>query len=290
MKHRFKGMIFILSAVPFRSAWKYGDRSWRYCFLDAGHQLGALEAAGAACDREFTILSEFDGECLDRLMGFSMQEFSIAVMLSGEATQRGCNPMKKPLMQVAPTDYFESDAELFNAFHTTGVKEVVLTNNGYEKVDGLEAVILTRRSARGFDATALEQEDLEQFLHMASRTPEPLVCHTLVLRGEPLPIGLYEGGRLVRQGDYSREITALAVGQSFVSASSLVLILSASAFGAEALMGAAAFAHTLQLHSCARRLGFSGIGAFYDRKLQHFLNTDNSILYMMVIGNERDSK
>lgn len=34
-----------LSSIPWREAWKYGERAWRYCQHDAGHALGALAYA-----------------------------------------------------------------------------------------------------------------------------------------------------------------------------------------------------------------------------------------------------
>lgn len=37
-----------LSAIQWREAWKYGERAFRYCELDAGHALGALRYAAAA--------------------------------------------------------------------------------------------------------------------------------------------------------------------------------------------------------------------------------------------------
>lgn len=38
-----------LSLIPWREAWKYGVRAWRYCRLDLGHAIGALGYA-AACN------------------------------------------------------------------------------------------------------------------------------------------------------------------------------------------------------------------------------------------------
>lgn len=37
-----------LSAIPWREAWKYGERAFRYCQHDAGHALAALRFAAAA--------------------------------------------------------------------------------------------------------------------------------------------------------------------------------------------------------------------------------------------------
>jgi len=37
-----------LSVIHWRCSWKYGERAWRYCRLDAGHALAALRFAAAA--------------------------------------------------------------------------------------------------------------------------------------------------------------------------------------------------------------------------------------------------
>ncbi|HTO78293.1 MAG TPA: SagB/ThcOx family dehydrogenase [Methylocystis sp.] len=42
------GFLLGLSVVPWREAWKYGERAYRYCQLDAGHAIGAAAIAAAA--------------------------------------------------------------------------------------------------------------------------------------------------------------------------------------------------------------------------------------------------
>jgi SagB-type dehydrogenase family enzyme len=282
LKGRLKGMLFLLSGVPFRSLWKYGERSSRYCLLDAGHQLGALQAAAAACGQELTILSDFDASCLDALMGFDGQEQSLLAACIGSVGERPCDPMPRPLMQVQPTDYCDGAPDRLPV-PGAGMPEA---RTPYKGIDLLETVIKTRRSSRAFAPEAILPDAMEQLMQMVSQPPQPLVCHSVVLRGEAPEPGLYEGGRLVRRGHFVNAATALLVDQAFVSTSSLVLVITAPIFSAKTLAAAGMFAHTLQLHSCARRLGFSPIGAFYDRKLQHFLQTDNYILYALVIGHD----
>jgi len=41
------GFLLAFSSVPWREAWKYGERSFRYCQHDAGHALAAAAYAGA---------------------------------------------------------------------------------------------------------------------------------------------------------------------------------------------------------------------------------------------------
>jgi SagB-type dehydrogenase family enzyme len=47
--HAFGPTLWVgLSSVMWREGWKYGERAFRYCQLDAGHALGALHYAAAA--------------------------------------------------------------------------------------------------------------------------------------------------------------------------------------------------------------------------------------------------
>ena len=39
-KSAMKGYLFLVSAIYYRSSWKYKNRAFRYCLLDAGHLLG----------------------------------------------------------------------------------------------------------------------------------------------------------------------------------------------------------------------------------------------------------
>ena len=44
-KTAMRGYLFLVSAIYYRSSWKYKNRAFRYCLLDAGHLLGSIEAA-----------------------------------------------------------------------------------------------------------------------------------------------------------------------------------------------------------------------------------------------------
>ena len=57
------GFLLGLSAVPWREAWKYGERAYRYCQLDAGHAIGAAGVAAAALGwRAFLLPEPADAE------------------------------------------------------------------------------------------------------------------------------------------------------------------------------------------------------------------------------------
>lgn len=74
------GFLLGLSAVPWREAWKYGERAFRYCQLDAGHAIGAAAEAAAALGWRAHVLPEpSDAEAaallgLDRAGAFHRRE------------------------------------------------------------------------------------------------------------------------------------------------------------------------------------------------------------------------
>ena len=61
--------ILILSAIFWRSAWKYRARAYRYCFWDAGTILANLLAAASAEGLEAEVLTAFVDPDLERLVG-----------------------------------------------------------------------------------------------------------------------------------------------------------------------------------------------------------------------------
>lgn len=58
-----------LSLVPWREAWKYGVRAWRYCQLDLGHAIGGLGYAAAAIGWRLRALTDWSRPEIGRLLG-----------------------------------------------------------------------------------------------------------------------------------------------------------------------------------------------------------------------------
>ncbi len=75
---------FFLSAIYFRSAWKYRSRSYRYHLLDTGHSLEALVLALTALESRRAVHLDFQDDRLNRLLGLdSAREVSMAWVTSG---------------------------------------------------------------------------------------------------------------------------------------------------------------------------------------------------------------
>lgn len=57
-----------LSSIPWREAWKYGQRAFRYCQHDVGHALAAVAVAAAGLGWVARLWDEFDDDTLRRLL------------------------------------------------------------------------------------------------------------------------------------------------------------------------------------------------------------------------------
>lgn len=79
----------------------------RYCFLDSGHHLGAIEAAAYASNYSYQLLFDFDQLALNDDLGFETKEFVTAAAIVGEPKQKTARRLRSPLAVVPGTDYFE---------------------------------------------------------------------------------------------------------------------------------------------------------------------------------------
>lgn len=62
--------LLALSSIPWREAWKYGERAYRYCNHDVGHAVACLSFAAALQGRRVTYLNALSDSDLERLLGF----------------------------------------------------------------------------------------------------------------------------------------------------------------------------------------------------------------------------
>lgn len=64
------GFGIILTSIPWREAWKYGERAFRYCHHDLGHALGALRFACNLNGWKMTVIPQVGEKTLDKFLGF----------------------------------------------------------------------------------------------------------------------------------------------------------------------------------------------------------------------------
>ena len=81
-------LAMIVTAVFFRSAWRYEDRAYRRIFLDTGHLLGNLELAGALTDYRPHLIGGFADSAVNQMLYLDEQkEGAIAVIALADLLQ-----------------------------------------------------------------------------------------------------------------------------------------------------------------------------------------------------------
>jgi len=71
---------FIWAAVPYRTAWRYSERSYRYLYLDAGHVCQNLHLAAESINCGVCAIGAYDDDGADALMGFNPPEMFVIYM------------------------------------------------------------------------------------------------------------------------------------------------------------------------------------------------------------------
>jgi SagB-type dehydrogenase family enzyme len=187
-----------LSSIPWREAWKYGERAFRYCQLDTGHAIGALRFAAALFGWRLQLLRQWSHESIASLLGLDRpDEFA-----EGEGEEPELLALVSPAWFASPEgprpaaeliDQFRAGEWLGKANQLSGghvdwnlidkatlatrtqrtVAEPAYTSNSevspspIEKRPELDAreLILKRRSALDFDGrSAVSLEDFSRIL------------------------------------------------------------------------------------------------------------------------------
>jgi len=95
-------LVIGLSSISWREAWKYGERALRYCQLDVGHAIAALNYAAACLGWRITLLSDWGTKdiatlCgLDRLQDFNQAELENADIILSIEHKISCEKQTKP--------------------------------------------------------------------------------------------------------------------------------------------------------------------------------------------------
>lgn len=297
-----KGCVFLVSCVYFRSSWKYKNRSLRYCFLDSGHHLGALEAAAYASHHPYHLQFDFDQVALNDDFGFENKEFVTAAVVVGEPKEKMVRRLRSPLPNVSGTDYFEP-----NRFIEAGYKQTLRISSSvsapirqptfpFEISEWLQA-IQQRRSARRFYPNSIPYEAFQRVCNtfqqpIPSEYLEDLEIYAVVQRVAGLQPGIYhnrfvDSWDCLKPGEFQAQTGYLCVNQAIARDSAVVFFIVSNGHNYRvALQQAGLIGHRIYLAATALNLGCSGIGAFFDDETQQFLGTDRMVLYAIAIGSQ----
>lgn len=195
-------LAIVVSAVFFRSAWRYQDRAYRRIFLDSGHLLGNIELACAMTDFRPHLIGGFADEAINQLLYFDAeQEGAIAVLPMADLSKiREHLPLTRTALPTVPQlDYPQiPDGGLLSYFHkatqipySANTKVSWKVSESEEQSDKynfpfclkvstacspinwgtnlheLEQTVIHRRSTRAFNGESLLLEELNAILDFA---------------------------------------------------------------------------------------------------------------------------
>jgi len=194
-------------------------------------------------------------------------------------------------------------------------KEIILPKPSFGGATSLEEAIQKRRSVRDYKDEALNLNEISQIL-WASQGITQGTHRTVPSAGALYPIeiflairnvqGLQKGAYhyipkdhkliLIKEGDFSEDLSDAALGQEWVKNSSLNLIISAvferttQKYGKRGIryvwMEAVHSAQNVYLEVSALNLGTVSVGAFEEEKVKEILSLPTNVepLYIMPIG------
>ncbi|HHH20720.1 MAG TPA: SagB/ThcOx family dehydrogenase [Nitratifractor sp.] len=289
---RRSGIEFLVSAVYFRSSWKYRDRALRYIFLDNGHQLGAIYAALTVMGKESIIDLDFDKAALNKKFGFIEGEMFTASLHSSSETEKEAKAIPLNLPFVCASDYLEPNNFIKEAYEqsvdytdTPFTPPQLFLNIPKEQ---LREAIINRRSIRAFRGERISKESFTfiiQDLFEFANSHNIDIFYTLH-RVEDTTEGLYKNAQLLKEGDFKEKSRYLSLEQNLGGESAATLYFTSSDLEKyqKASILSGFIAHIIYLRCQLQAIGCSGIGAYYDEEAKSFLNTDNNILYLLAIG------
>lgn len=302
-------LVLILTTIAWREAWKYRERAYRYCLLDAGHAWQSVALAARAMGCRCAALGSFDDAELAAHLGLAGDEWPLLVLtITGEGIPLSANDRHSPQPPSGVPNPLSAHVlmpELIPDIHAA----TSINRMSWERVDtaftgsdvggaAFGVVARQRRSALDFigGETAMT---LAQLLALLSVAREPLLTlYAFVHRVEGLPQGLYRCGEsleLVKAGDQRVVAAGLSLGQNLAGNACVAFSIVADLEGAAERYGdrgyryahfeAGAAGHRLYLAAEALGMRATGIGAFFDDRVREYLELEaGEPVYHFAIG------
>ncbi len=290
------GYLFLVSAIYYRSSWKYKNRALRYCLLDAGHLLGSIEASALLRQKHVDINYRIEREKLNRMFGFENREWFLAGATMAEPMSgSSVEAIEFELPYVDGSRTFEANDLIEQAYSETMQlesckQEEKIPKFTYQK-EKLQETIFNRRSQRGFNEEAITKGQFNYIMDVIDQ-PIPSDCdedvsiYVVVNRVLDMPLGLYREGTYIKYGDFARQAGYLSLEQYSLSMQgAVVFFLTSKAKNYQALyQKAGIIGHRLYIAAQYLDIGCSGIGAYYDDEVNVFVENDEMVLYTLAIG------
>ena len=296
------GFIFFISSLYFRSSWKYKNRAFRYCLLDAGHYIGSIEASAYLFDKDFEIVYDFSKEKLNDFFSFDEKEFFTSIVICGNKTNVKKENFSLDIPNLDGSSYEKGAISFFyaNEMVENAYKESLkIMDKKPQKNKALfnfqknrfQDTIFQRRSIREFSNQSISKVQFESIFNILNQAitsdcDENIDIFYTINRVEGLAIGLYKNGELLENGGFCTKAGYLCLEQDLGKSSEVTFFLASTGKNYQELyQKAGIIGHRLYLSSNYLGIGCSGIGAYYDDEVCEFIGETSMILYALAIGN-----
>lgn len=291
-----RGVSFLVSAVYFRSSWKYRDRSIRYILLDTGHQLGSIYAALCIMGKESSMEFDFDKFVINEAFGFRDEELALASIYEKQEDRESSSiettALKQTLPYVAPCDYLESNKFVEDAYRESALySDAPLALPSFflnVPREQLKEAILQRRSIRAFRGEMITAESFRTIIKnlFDFALSQGINIYYTLHRVTDTSQGLYKNGVLEKEGDFQERSQYLSLEQKLGSMSAVTFYFTSAEVEKyqKTTILSGFIAHIIYLRCELLDIGCSGLGAYYDDETKQFLQSSDNILYLLAIG------
>ena len=315
-------VVFLVTGVRARSAWKYRDRAYRYVCLDAGHLLGNLMLMAAGYGLASYLLLNFADQAVNNLLDVNdREEFALALLPVGRPSEEPTEPFSYGAYPVGPA----WGGDLLGEAHHTG--SLGLCSHGKklhfqfreaspspaardEKAFHPDRVLARRRSVRQYSTQILSRTEFVRLIEFErsffrgnfTDVPAQFELYAVVHKVSDLVPGLYriedDGGvELVSSGHLTAALARASIWQDFVRNSNVQFVVTANLRKIFGTLGVRAYRHVLiqagvageglYIGAAESGLGACGVGAFFDGEIASLLGMEKkgqSVLYYLSVG------
>jgi SagB-type dehydrogenase family enzyme len=313
-------IVFILTSIAWREAWKYRDRAYRYCLHDIGHAWQALALAAQAMGCESLAVRDFPDDEVAQLLRLNEDEWPMLILeLRGKSI-----PVREPdaqetvwyggqANQLSPeTIAYPSIESIHGATKPilNAHAEPAPTGGGEIKLPPAASSTLAfgevarkRRSALDFVGGAQSMSLAQLSAILSTMRPDFIQLYLYVHQVTGLPQGVYrywpERAELeqIRSGDQRVAAAGLSLGQDLAGNACVAFSMIGDLDRAVRAHGdrgyryghfeAGAIGQRLYLAAEALGLGATGIGAFFDDEVDRYLKLtpeQGQVVYHFAIG------
>ena len=241
-------LIFVLTSIAWREAWKYRDRAYRYCLHDIGHAWQSLALAARAMGCESFAVGQFSDEKVSDCCHLNDDEWPMLIVtLNGQSIRVAARGPSQTVLFRGEANQLSDEQVLYPRIAQihAATRVTIETTNPPDRPKSNESgeielpspistgltfgeVVRTRRSALDFRGGD-ESMSLAQLATLLASTGKPLFAdfctqpfvqlYLYVHRVEGLATGVYRYWpeqaelEILKQGDQQLVAAALSLGQ-----------------------------------------------------------------------------